>query len=72
MKTLDAVIEACGGPAELARKLKSKKRGRRHLTRQAIYAWRRVPLEHVHAIVAMTGGKFTLEQLRPDVYRVAA
>lgn len=71
MDTLSAVIKECGGPAALARKLKTNtKRG--HLTRQAIYAWKRVPLDHVHQIVEMTGGKFTLEQLRPDIFRQAA
>lgn len=64
MNTLSAVIEECGGAVALARKLKR--------TRQAIYAWKRVPLEHVHEIVRMTGGKFTLEQLRPDVFKRAA
>lgn len=72
MDTLSAVIKECGGPAALARKLKTNKTKRGCLTRQAIYAWKRVPLEHVHKIVEMTGGKFTLEQLRPDVYKRAA
>lgn len=72
MDILSAVIKECGGAVALSRKLKSKRRGKRGLTRQAIYLWKRVPLEHVHDIVRLTGGKFTLEQLRPDVYRTAA
>ena len=74
MKNLtEAAIKACGGPAALARKLKTKRdTGRGCLTRQAVYAWRRIPLDHVHAIVEMTGGRFTLEQLRPDIFRKAA
>lgn len=65
------VVKALGGATKVAKQIKaSTKRG--HLTRQAVFMWERIPLAHVHTIVEMSGGKFTLEQLRPDVYRNAA
>jgi DNA-binding transcriptional regulator YdaS (Cro superfamily) len=62
--TLNAVFDECGNRAKLARQLK--------LTRQAVSMWKRVPVQHVHAVCKISGGKFTPEQLRPDVYRTAA
>lgn len=66
------VVSDLGGAAKVARQLKSPKEGRRSLTTAAVCMWRRIPLAHVHEIVRMSGGKFSLEQLRPDVYRKVA
>ena len=69
--TLEAIFDQCGGRAALARQLKSKRKGH-GLTRQAVSMWKRVPAEHVQDVVRITGGKFTPEQLRPDIFKAAA
>lgn len=66
------IVKDLGGAAKVARQLKSPNKKGRQLTTAAVCMWRRVPLAHVHEIVRLSGGKFTLEQLRPDVYRRAA
>ena len=60
------VIEALGGVAKVAKALKSPKRGRKHVTVQAIYKWKKVPIERCAEIAALSGGKYTPQQLRPD------
>ena len=64
--TMDAriVVEQLGGAAHVARKVKR--------TTAAVCMWKRVPIHHVHAIVKLSAGKYTAEQLRPDVFLKAA
>lgn len=38
------------------------------LTKQAVSAWRRVPPEHCRVVAAATKGKFSVHDLRPDVF----
>lgn len=60
------VIEELGGAAKVAKALKSPKRGRKHVTVQALYKWERVPIERCADIAKLSNGKFTPQQLRPD------
>lgn len=65
------VVSDLGGAAKVARQIKTAtKRG--HLTTAAVCMWTRVPAEHVQTIVKLSGGKYTAEQLRPDIFGKAA
>ena len=50
-------IERAGGPTKLAREL--------GVSRQAIHLWKKIPVEHVKAIAAITG--LPTVALRPDL-----
>ncbi|MDZ7711734.1 MAG: Cro/CI family transcriptional regulator [Rhodovibrio sp.] len=56
--TMLKAIQRAGGVSALARQL--------GITRQAIYAWSRIPVEHVFTIEQMSG--VPRHTLRPDVY----
>jgi len=51
-------IKAAGGGAKLARALK--------LTRQAVYQWNTVPVQHIGAVETLSG--IPRHKLRPDLY----
>lgn len=57
--------------AELARRL--SKVGPGDVDRQTVWNWyhrdKRVPAEWVHAVVAVSAGLTSKEELRPDIYR---
>ena len=53
-------IRLAGGAAKVARQI-----GR---TRQAVAQWDKVPAEHVFALQEMTGGRVSMQRLRPDLF----
>lgn len=53
------VIEDAGGPAKLARALGD-------LTSQAVSQWKRIPIERVAAVEALSG--VSRHELRPDIF----
>jgi DNA-binding transcriptional regulator YdaS (Cro superfamily) len=55
----EKVIKDAGGPAKLARALGD-------LTSQAVSQWKRVPIERVAAVEALTG--VSRHELRPDIF----
>jgi DNA-binding transcriptional regulator YdaS (Cro superfamily) len=58
MKTVDQVVEAAGGETTLAAAL--------NVSRQAVNKWRRIPVERVLHIEALT--KIPRHEIRPDIY----
>lgn len=62
MSPITRAAEALGGVPKLAEEL--------GISRQAIYQWRAIPLEHVAKIERLT--KIPLRELRPDVFGEAA
>lgn len=60
------IVEELGGPAHVARLLKSK-HSRGHLTRSAVCLWKIIPEQHCEDIADMSGGKYTPPVLRPDL-----
>lgn len=65
---IEKVIETLGGAAAVASRLPSPKRGRTSITPAAVYKWKRIPAQHVRHVAGMSGGKFSLHDLRPDLY----
>ncbi len=60
---LQKAIEAVpGGAPAIARSLK--------IAKQAVYSWKQCPPTRVLAVEALTGGKISRSQLRPDIYPV--
>ena len=59
-RIVDKAIKIAGGAPTVAREL--------GITRQAIYQWGRVPVEHVIPLERATAGAVTRHQLRPDIY----
>lgn len=59
-EALQEAIKLCGGEAELARYI--------GITVQAVGQWKVAPAARVLQIEAVTDGKVTRHQLRPDVF----
>ncbi len=57
-RALASVIKAAGGVSELSRQLKVR--------RQAVSAWKRVPLNRLVKVSKITG--IPREKIRPDLY----
>ena len=63
MTAIDRVIQAVGSQAEVARSL--------NLSHQCVAQWvkaGRVPVRRAVDLEALTGGRVTREELRPDIY----
>jgi hypothetical protein len=63
------IVDALGGPAKVARHLKST-HPRGHISRAAVCQWKRVPQEHCSALADLQGDngeKFTPSDMRPDL-----
>jgi len=52
------VVKQLGGPAKVARYL--------DISTAAVSKWRRIPVERCADIAALSGGRYTPQQLRPD------
>ena len=61
------VVAALGGPAAVARALKSSRR-QGHISTAAVSKWTRIPTDRCPQIVALSGGRFALQDLRPDIF----
>lgn len=59
-KLVEKVIEALGGLSATARLL--------NVSHQAVDQWQRIPSQHCMAIESLTKGKFTAQQMRPDIF----
>lgn len=62
------VIEELGGPASVARRIKSPRRVGKPLTTAAVSKWERIPPEHCVAVSEMSDGKYPPHKLRPDFF----
>lgn len=57
----EKMVSACGGVPAIAKHFR--------ITEWAVRKWaRRVPAERCHALVALSGGKLHLKDLRPDLW----
>lgn len=68
---VDKIIDDLGGVSGLAKKLKSRHRHGRPLTKQAVSMWKkskRIPVEHVLALEELSEGRYTRHQMRPDIF----
>lgn len=66
MVTMISEIRAAAGgitAKELAEKL--------GIARAALYQWKKIPAARCKQIEALTGGKITAEEMRPDIFRAA-
>lgn len=65
------IIEQLGGPARVAKHIKSKhKRG--HISTAAVCQWAQVPAEHCITLAELSDGRLTVHDLRPDIFGRAA
>lgn len=58
---LDRAAKIAGGRMRLAESLS--------VTKQAVYQWRIAPARRCWDIAALTKGKVSVEELRPDIFR---
>ena len=64
------VIKDCGGARAVAEACKSEHPERGHISTVAVYKWKRVPAEHCITVCRLSGGKYTPEDLRYDVFSI--
>jgi DNA-binding transcriptional regulator YdaS (Cro superfamily) len=67
MFDVKAFVESIGGPAAVARMLKSDHE-RGHISTAAVSKWVRIPAEHCIQLSKLSRGRFTPEQMRPDIF----
>lgn len=64
---IKALIEELGGPAAVARRLKSDHE-RGHISTAAVSKWTRVPAERCLELSQLSNCKYTPAQMRPDIF----
>lgn len=67
-----AIVRKLGGPAYVARHLKSPRRAGKPLTRAAVAKWDEIPVGHLDDLEQLAirdGKKVRRQQMRPDIFR---
>jgi DNA-binding transcriptional regulator YdaS (Cro superfamily) len=62
-KAIKTLVRHLGGATVVANNL--------GVTVAAVSKWKRIPAVRVHDLVRLSRGRYTPEQLRPDVFRAA-
>lgn len=67
-KALKEFIRELGGPTSVAKRLRNFRNPSKTVSTAAVSKWRQVPAKRCLEIAALSGGKYSPNDLRPDVF----